>query len=191
MRIDRKLNLVVPVDGSAGRFYLHSMPISQVVFEQYFMSISQAFSAIYGAGLNVVSGPRVAAMMLRRVAMRDGTWDGQEGVENGLIREIRRLTNVAMPAPGGGWRMLPYQELVDSKGIDDEDAATAENLIVFFILVSAMQLPAMRVNTLTAMGDLWVTSTTSSNITEFINSLPTSTPGGSSGAMTAGSSVPS
>ena len=81
MRIDRRLNLVIPIDGAAGRFYLHSMPVSRVVFEQYFLVLAKTFSAIYGEGLSALSGPRVAAMMLKRIAQRDGSWEGQDGVE--------------------------------------------------------------------------------------------------------------
>jgi len=87
MKLDKALNLVIPIDQDEGRIYVHSTPISLEVFEKYFLAISKTFAAIYSEGLNVLAGPRVAALMLRRVS-------DDLGLDTGLIDEIRRLSNV-------------------------------------------------------------------------------------------------
>jgi hypothetical protein len=58
-----------------------------------------------------MSGPRVAAMILKDKAIELGVWDGPEGVERGLIQEIRRLANVFVPTDKG-WETIPINEAV-------------------------------------------------------------------------------
>src|SRR5215831_13634119 len=108
VRISRSLNLVVPVDTEAGTIYVHSTPISRDVFERYYLVLSKTFAQIYQEGLAAIAGPRVGFLLLRDVAQNTrGTngapnaWEGTDGVANGLINEIRRLTNVIMPGPAG------------------------------------------------------------------------------------------
>ena len=77
MEINRKLNLVVPIERESGEVYVHSMPIGRQVFERYFLVISKAFASIFQEGLNFYSGPRIAAMMIRQVATEGGTLSPQ------------------------------------------------------------------------------------------------------------------
>jgi hypothetical protein len=59
--LNRKLNLVLHVDTEKGRIYIHSVPIGRLIFEDNFLVIGRAFTAIYTNGLGPVAGPRVAA----------------------------------------------------------------------------------------------------------------------------------
>ena len=55
MKIDKKLNLIVPVygdDEKTIRCYVHSTPISRETFERYFLIIGQTF------GADLLPGPR-------------------------------------------------------------------------------------------------------------------------------------
>ena len=59
IKIDRKLNLIVPIDDLNGKtYYVHVMPISREVFEQNFMFLGRAYSAMFEE-LGMV-GPRFA-----------------------------------------------------------------------------------------------------------------------------------
>ena len=171
MRINSKLNLVVEVETSEGTIFVHSMPLSREVFERYFIVIGKTFSSVMSSGLSVISGPRVAAMMLKKIATEEGVWDGRDGVENGLFAEIRRLSNVIYPTTAG-WQSLPLQAAVDREVIDADDLSEVENLITFFICVSAMVRKGEIQGILEKML-LWGARTSSLNSTEYQASLQT------------------
>lgn len=140
--IDKKLNVVVGVDmadGSDG--FVHAMPLSREVFETHFLVISKMVAAIFGEGLTIIAGPRVASLMLKKVATDLGVWDTPGGVKDGLMLEIRRLSNLAVSTPGG-WSSIPLQEAIDKRLIDDESLSELENALVFFTAVSAIMRPA-------------------------------------------------
>jgi hypothetical protein len=188
MKIDKRLNLVTEVETENGTVFVHSAPISREVFEKYFLVISKTFAAIIGEGLSFVSGPRVAALMLKKIATDSGVWDGRDGVNNGLMAEIRRLSNVVMSSENG-WRTYPLQDVIDKSMLDDSDIAEVEGLIAFFICASAMS----RKNELRAVLErmaLWGSLITSLNSTEYAASLPISTPEETSAPMENTLSVP-
>lgn len=203
MRLDKKLNLVLPLDYGGRAFYVHAAPVSREVFESNFMIISKTFARIHAEGLSSIAGPRIAYLMLRAIAQEDGAWDGPTGVNMSLVAEIVRLTNFVMPGERG-WETIPFQSALDEKKIDDEDRSEVLNALVFFTVASAMY-PARdlyttkdqttgkeRVGILSFALSLWGGQTSSSNCTEFAASLPTSTPGGGTGKRTAAASqVPS
>jgi hypothetical protein len=174
MRLDNKLNLVVEVEADDGStFYVHSTPISREVFEKYFLIIGKTFSSLISEGLSFVSGPRVAAMMLKKIAMDQGVWEGRDGIEMGLMAEIRRLSNVVMPSDKG-WQTFPFQDVIDKKMMNQSDIDEVEGLICFFICVSAMSRKTELPPVLERMR-LWGSQITSLNFMEFVGSLQTST----------------
>lgn len=207
MRIDRRLNLVVPIYGEEvpklgddnlpvmqdGEpvmeapvvAYVHSTPLPAEVVDQYFMILGQTFSKIFSGGLGLASGPANAMRVMRSLAMEQKAWaddsaSGTIGVKRGVVDQIERLTTVAVPADNGGWQSVPLAVAVDRKFISAEDKAEVENAIVFFICAS--ELPrAQRKQIVSAGAALWGARTSPSNSTEFIASLKTSTATGSSG----------
>lgn len=180
MKIDKNLRLVLPIDTDEGTIYVHAASISRAVFEQYFVVISKAFSAIYNEGLGVTGGPRIAALMIRKVAEEMGSKDE---VERGLINEMKRLANVAVPGPNG-WTTLPLEEAIRKEQIGADEVSEVENALAFFSLASVMHRRAEREAILRGAMSLWGGQITSSELTEFCRSLPTSTPDESSGAAT-------
>ena len=64
MHIDRKLNLVIPVERDTGKVYVHSTPISREAFDRYFMVLATAYAEIVGGPLRAV-GNRVAMKMVK------------------------------------------------------------------------------------------------------------------------------
>lgn len=176
MKIDKRMNLVIPIERDDGPIYVHSTPISQATFEQNFVAISRTFSRIYNEGLGVMAGPRIAALMLRQVAADTGA------DVSGLMNEINRLTNVIV-----GGEIIPFDDAMRRKMLDDSEASEAEGAIVFFMVASSMHkrsdLPAIHAG----MSKLWDAAFTSLNATEYRRSLPTSTEGGNTGETGAAS----
>ena len=175
MKIDKRLNIVFTLERDTGPIHVHSTPISRETFERYFIPISKTFAAIYGEGLNVIAGPRIAALMLRKVAEQTNTLEGPEGVRSGLLGEIIRLSNVLMPNPAGGWQTTPLHNAIAQEFLDEDDVAEVEGVLVFFTCVSSMHTRSQIADILKMM-QLWGVQTTSSNSTEFAASLQTSNP---------------
>jgi hypothetical protein len=133
--INKKLNLVIPVEVGGKEAFVHATPISMDTFERYYLPLSKTFARIHTQGLSWVQGPRVAALMLEEVAREDGSWDGPEGVRLGLVAEIMRLSNVLI-LNEKGWQLVPLQQAIDSDLLDREDASGVRNAVTFFTVAS-------------------------------------------------------
>ena len=192
VKINRKLNIVIPLDTDAGTIYIHSMPIAFEVFDKYRLPLARTFAAIYKDGYDVIVGPRVAANILREVAQTTPgasgyltLWEGPDGVENGLMAEIRRLTNVVVPSENGGWTTVMFHDVITrTRGttISREDISDVENALVFFTVASWLHRGPMREATLASAASLWGAELTSFSDMEYARSLETSTGAASSGA---------
>jgi hypothetical protein len=179
LKIDRNLNLAQKLETDSGACYVHSTPISRIEWEEYFYVLSQTYASLFMGGLGVSTGPTMAALMLRKIAKDQGVWEGDAGVEIGLMGAIRRLTNVVV-ATDQGWQTLPYEVAVSRGILDEETQAEVENAIVFFICVSSVlrgpkTRPKLQV-TLGMMRALWDAQTTPLDVMAFASSLTTSTP---------------
>lgn len=186
--ISKKLALVIPIETDNGIIYVHSTPITLQTFERYYLVIAKTFNVLYGEGLHVIAGPRVASLTLRNVAETAEVWDGPDGVEIGLMSEIRRLTNCILPTPNG-WSTVPFEE--SRKTMDAEILSEVEGQIVFFILNSAMHRKSRAEAFIKSAARYWGSLTTSLNVTEYAASLPTLTPADSIGVTAKRSSIPS
>ena len=63
--IDKRLNLVVPIDRDDGTIlYVHSTPLPRPVFERYVRVIAKTFAEIVTGGYSAAAGPRIAALLL-------------------------------------------------------------------------------------------------------------------------------
>jgi hypothetical protein len=168
--LSRKLNLVLSVDTDEGQIHVHSTPISREVFEDNFLPISRAFTAVYTNGLGPVTGPRVAALLLKEEATKLGVWDK---TQQSLMHEIYRLTNVIVPGPNG-YETLPFDVARKRGVLDDDAAAEVENCIVYFTCASSIHLKQELAVAMEGLSTLWNAETTLSNATEYMRSLPTS-----------------
>lgn len=169
--LNRKLNLVLSVDTEKGPAHIHSCPIAREVFEDNFLVISRAFTAVYTNGLGPVTGPRVAALLLKEEAKKLGVW---ERTQQSLLAEIYRLTNVVAPGDSG-WETMPFDVAKKRGVLDDDAAAEVENCIVYFICASSIHLRAEMAVAMEGLNTLWSAQTTLSNVTEYMHSLPTLT----------------
>lgn len=193
MRIDKRLNIIIELPREdEGTLYVHATPIGREVFESYFLPMSIAFARLWGEGLTHIVGPRVALLMLRKISEERREWDGVEGVKNGLMEEVKRLTNVIVRTDAG-WKTIPMYNAVEQKLLTEEETWTVENAICFFILASAIVPRKELTSILGLMNDLWGTRSVLFSCTEFAASLTTSTVAASSSEnqTAAVSSVPS
>jgi hypothetical protein len=178
MKINKQLNLVIPVEGDTGTMYVHSTPLARAVFEQHYKVFARTFTMIMSL-FTEVAGPRVALMTLRDIADQMGV---RNDVEQALIPEIRRSTNVLVPIEGGGgYETVMYQIAVDRGVLDEEDASEVDNALVFFIVSSAMLKRAQRMEMLDGAMKLWGAQITSLDVTAYAASLKTSTKDASTG----------
>jgi hypothetical protein len=168
VKLNRKLNLVLTLDTDKGSMYVHSTPISREVFEDNFLAVSRAFTAVYTNGLGPITGPRVAALLLKQEATTLGVW---EKTQQSLMAEIHRLTSVIMPSDTG-WETIPF-DIARKRGIIDNDVASeVENSLVYFTCASSIHLKAEMAVAMDGLSTLWGAQTTSSNATEYMSSLP-------------------
>jgi hypothetical protein len=173
-RIDRKLNFVVPVKRDSGTVYVHSMPLMRETFERYAVVLAQTYGMIHGKGLGVVTGPRIAHILLKQIAQAEHIWDGEEGVERGLMAEIRRLSNL-VALTDKGWRAVSLEDALKRGALDADEASEVLGLITFFTVTSAVERKDQSVSILNFAAQMWGAQTSSLNCTEFADSLPTST----------------
>jgi hypothetical protein len=182
--------MVVPVELADGStVYVHSTPIGREVFETYFENFSRTFTQIYAGGHGITSAPRIAYLLLKKDAQEHGNWEGERGVRRGLFEEIARLTSVVAPG-AGGWTTMPWDEAVKAGVLDEDDVSEVWNALAYFTLASAMHKKAELRPMLEAALSLWGARPESLNCTEFIASLPTSTPTDNSGEKATLSSIP-
>jgi hypothetical protein len=172
VKLNRKLNLVLTIETDGGNLHIHSTPIGREVFEENFLVISRAFTAVYTNGLGPVTGPRVAALLLKQEAIALNVW---ERTQQSLMAEIHRLTSVIIPGDSG-WEPMPF-DIARKRGvIDDETAAEVENSLVYFTCASSIHLKTEFSVAMEGLSTLWGAQTTLLSATEFTNSLLISTP---------------
>lgn len=188
MKINRAMNLIVPVETDAGTAYIHSTPISKEVYKEHFFILSKTFSMIFSEGLGIVAGPRIAYLMLEKIAQEKGIWDSANGVKNTLVTEIIRLSNLVYPSEGKGWDTKPLDVALDS-GVVELDEVIGE--IVFFTCISAINKPDQARGLMSQVSGLWSSATTSLGLMAWIDSLAISKPSGSSGETESTSSATS
>ena len=193
MQINRKLNLVVPIDRPDGsRVYLHSTPISFEVFEQFDLVLGRTYAAIYELGVGATCGPQMVMGMMKRLAAQldpakpapgESQW---ERIQAGLLPEIRRLTMVIV----SGQRPKPYDVAVSRQELDADDQREAMGAILFFMLVSVMSKRSQVEERLNAAGRAWGFVTTLQDATAWAASFPTLTQEESSGETPKGTTKP-
>lgn len=188
MKINRAMNLIVPVETEAGTAYIHTTPISKEVYKEHFFILSKTFSLIFSEGLGIVAGPRIAYLMLEKVSKDKGVWDAADGVKNTLVSEVIRLSNLVYPVEGKGWDTKPLDVALDS-GVVELDEVIGE--IIFFICVSAINKPDQARGLMSEVSGLWNSATTSLGLMAWIDSLVTSKPPASSGETVSTSSATS
>ena len=190
MKITRNLCLSMATENADGtQIRVHSVPIDADIFEEHFIIISKVFAEVY-ISYGPLIGPRTSALMLRKIASEGGIWEGKGGVKNTLFAEIRRLTNVAI-AGAKGWEVLPYQDAITRDVLDPATVAEVDSALVYFTVASCIHQRRNLGRMLDEAFRLWGAQTTSSDCTEWEQSLPILTPDADIGTRVPELSVPS
>jgi hypothetical protein len=197
VRIDKRLNLVFPLGDEGTALQVHSTPISREIYERYWAVINRALTYAFASAGTRAS--RIASLALKDVSEQTDVWEDKKqpngdikpGVKNGLLAEIRRLTNVIVYDATNGWGTIPLDVAAQQGKLDADEQTEVESAIVFFTLASwGMDKTDLAEFAKTTGFGIRKAQTTSSNSTEWARSLPTSTETASSGKK-ADSLVPS
>ena len=182
MKIDRKLNLVIPIEREdETSLCVYVTPIRKEVFETYYLVMAKTFSALARNNLDPRSGPSVAALMLRDVAQttpRGGDanwWDGDDGVggKAGLLAEMVRLCNCLVGTDDAGWQTIPLQDALDKQLVTADEKGEVMSLLTFFTVSSLVAPKADRSILVNGMAAIYQLETTSLTFTEWANSFKT------------------
>lgn len=179
MRINKKLNLVIPMEGDNGsEYFVHAKPFSRDAFEAHYLLFSQAFASMIETGIQATAGPRVAALVLKDLAKKQGREDDYSAI----IAEIKRTSSV-IKGDKDGFASKLLSTAVAHGDIEEEELAYIEGVICFFTLTSAMWDMRHKLldGSLAFMSGLWGCQTTSLDCTAYTSSLRTATTEDSSG----------
>ncbi|HXS04804.1 MAG TPA: hypothetical protein VN731_10030 [Rhodanobacter sp.] len=185
MRIDEQLRLVTAVEGDIRAYHV---PLPRDVFEANYRLLASTKAAMMakGAAFMADAGPRIATLLLKDEARADR--EDSEAAVTSLLQDIQRLTTVLVPTPNG-WEQLPVQTAITRQAIDAESWAEVESSLLFFTCHSCMSRRMERAGVMKALALIVGGEITSSSITDYLASLPTST--ATSGTQKPASSVPS
>lgn len=176
MKINEDLNLVIPVTREQESLSVYSSPISWDVFDLYHGPLGRAYDSLTKEGLNLVVCLATAKLALQDAAKDMGVWSGPDGVENGLLGELRRTSMVNYPT-GKGWEVMTLDDASRRGVLDSDEVREVENALVFFTLIYRLFTKTRRATILRSMGVVGGFQLTSLGFTEYQNSLPTSTTG--------------
>lgn len=187
-KIDRKLHLVIPLPRGPNSLglYVHSTPIDTNVFDQFWELSGRTMNSLMTGGFGFFA-PQYAARVLRKAA-KDAKDEAR--VEQGLLAEIRRLTNVFTLIEGKGWSLVPLDEARSTGLISREEFEEIENALVFFTFASRSYPRSMQSVVSEAL-DLCNARTEWLDCMAFKNSLPTSIRDENTGEKETASSLPS
>lgn len=188
MRLDSRLNLIIPLDRDDGtKVHIYHTPISRDIFSTYFRVLSMTGTQIYSEDLSFFGGPEVAYLMLEEISKNtvrpNGSgswWDGDSGVEKGLLEEIWRKTQVLV-LTGSGWELLPFDISIarDLKGnwqsdiLSEDEAEAVKGALVFFTSAVFMRNNPVMSRGLLAAAALFEWQLSSLELTAYKSSLQT------------------
>lgn len=188
--ITSDLRLVLPIradaNGTASAWAYHT-PISMQTFEANYRVLAATKAALFAQGPRYAFevGAQVAALHLRDAGRRDAadrldldaSGNPGDGGIGALIADLHRLTTIAAPA-AAGWEQVPLAIAMQRGVLDADDVREVENALVFFTCAFYLTPRAQRSATVGLVASVAGGSTTSLPLTDWIASLPTSTPAG-------------
>jgi hypothetical protein len=190
-RLNESLNLVLPLfratDDKDPYAYIHSQPIGTSVFDAHFRLLIRTYEMMIGDGVRAfLSALRYLKLSAQGMAEPP---EPPETLYMPLLNEIERLS-FAVVASKTGWETIPLQQAVSQKLLEPGDEIEAMNSSVFFTAVWHVAPKNKRLGTLEYGMNLWGSHTSPSPLTEWIASLPTSTPAADSNVTAAPATVP-
>jgi len=162
--INRRLNFVIPLERGG---YVHAEPVDRSVYEEFFMLFGQVYSSVYAQGLGTLAGPKVAGLMLKRLAKISAI-----NIDP-LRRDMLHKCRAYLPDDKEGYKEYMIENAVKEGVMDDEDMAQVEGFLAFFTALSFLASVKERTALLAQTNGLHGTVSTSLNSTEYTTSLVT------------------
>jgi hypothetical protein len=169
--INKKLNLILPLEIDDKKMWVHSTPISREVFEANYLLFVKTLSNLYFNGIGPGMAPRVASFALKDMAKEINS---ENDITVPVIQEIYRLTYVLMVDPATNkWAAKPFVEVKMKNLIDEETLREVENALIYFTVASAIHLKSELPTVMVGLSSIWGAQTTSLNAMDYCNSLMT------------------
>jgi hypothetical protein len=199
LKLNKQLSLVIECDGGDTPIYVHAEPIPRDVFDRFALTFAQTFEAIYMNGASL-AGARIAkTFFVNAVVSRINDADNSEAerkralardsLEAELFAPMRQFANV-LSSKNGHWEHWQLDDAVHAGILDETDKSEVENILTFFTVLYHIHLKSERERELRLLLKVWNARIEYLRFTEFLNSLPTSTPGGNTGEKAKASSIP-
>jgi hypothetical protein len=188
--MNRKLNLVLEIERDGGaKLFVHSTPISREVFEANFIAIGAAISILYREGLHPTLCTGMTYLAFKKLMTEKPEQYG--ALDQMLLQEIWRLTNVAVPTPKG-WETVPFGEAMQAPGkyLDEEEIAEIMNFLCYFTAASWVHGQKELRGVYEVLKTLGA-QTSSLDYTAFLSSLTTSKAAENTGETAKPSPIPS
>jgi len=188
VQINGDLRLVIPLrtaeNGDVLAWAYHT-PISTQVFDANYRTLAATKAALFAQGPRGAYevGAQIAGLRLRDEGRHDAMLRGDidaDGKPNdsgagALLAEIQRLTMMVTSSPAG-WEPTPIGIALQRGALDPEDWREAESGLVFFTCLWFLTRRANRAEIGGLAASVQRGSLTSLPLTEWIASLPKSTP---------------
>jgi hypothetical protein len=173
MQITDSLNLAIPFGKGMVAYHV---PIDRGVYTANYAVLHATLAAMSKRGLHYLraSGPSIANLVLKDECKREAAERGEEDSSPALLGEIKRLTTVLVPGPGG-YETLPVDIAIAQGKLDDEDWSELEASLVFFTCLVQTARRSDREMVAKSSASVMGGSITSSPITAYTASLQTST----------------
>lgn len=178
MRIDEKLNLVVPVrgDDEEPRCFAFHVPISREVFETHFRALSLMHAEIVGRDSSYMgAGIRCASLIFRDISASEAAKRGPQGADRSaaLLGEIKRLTTILAPQDRH-WETMPVDVAISAGQLSADEWSEVESALVFFTGAYWMASASKRNDLTLAIASMIGSSTTLLQPLAFADGLPAS-----------------
>ena len=187
MKVNSDLKLVFPVKyadepDETGKaiplVWAYHIPIDRDIFELNFELISKTYVKLFGnkSDYSVGIALKIAKLTLAKIGKEEAASLGVKlNPADALFGELMRLTTILAPT-SAGYSEIPVPTAISTKVIDDEEWSEALSALIFFTCPYALAARAEKIDTAQSFASMLQGSTTSLTPSEWLASLPKSTP---------------
>ena len=176
---DLKIKFPLAINGA--KIWLHSEPISEDVFDQFFDELSWLYAKIQRESLWYDAAIGSISKHIRKYAEKQGTLHGLNGLEQEFFSVILAKTTAFVPAEKGGYEQLPLSTLIARGQLSGKTVRTIEGILLFFTLGVVNYEGEKQADFISGTIGRYSVQSTLLSATECLSSLPTLTEAASSG----------
>jgi hypothetical protein len=170
MKIDKRLNLVLEVElEDKTSAFVHHTPISKEQYDMSYLFLNDVVYSLYSKFPNPIVCSRICHRHMTKLAADNPEY---KTIFTNLSDDAWRLTNVAMPVQGEGFKPFPFFDVMQRKLLSEEDIEEVKSFILFFTAASWVHGRKERGGLYEIFNGAGV-QTTSLVFMEYVRSLPT------------------